>query len=303
MKPNFFIVGAPKCGTTAWVEYLRSHPDIFISEAKEPHHFSRDFPKWNFVPRLDDYLALFEDSGPARAVGEGSVRYLYSKVAAREIHQFNPDARILIFLRDQADFLPSLHHQQLYNGDENIEDFERAWRYSGQRPTHSIPSCCRERSFLDYAAMGRFHEQIERYYAIFPAEQIRIVTFAEWIGDPRKTYLDILDFLRLEDDGLTAFPRINEAKYHKSRLLASLTQIPPSWVRKSSAVLTQLAGKQLGILARLRQMNRGTGYRTRIDPSLKDEIRHYYERDNALLYKHFGVILGEAAARPMQSAA
>ncbi|HEX7741093.1 MAG TPA: sulfotransferase, partial [Sphingobium sp.] len=248
MKPNFFIVGAPKCGTTAWVEYLGSHPDIFISKAKEPHHFSRDFPKWNFVSRLDDYLALFAESGAASAVGEGSVRYLYSKVAAREIHKFDPNARILIFLRDQEDFLPSLHHQQLYNGDERIEDFEQAWRLSGQRPTHTIPACCRERSFLDYAAMGRFHEQVARYHDLFPAEQIRIISFGDWIGDPRATYLEILAFLGVPDDGRTMFERVNEAKYHKSRLVASLTQIPPTWVRKSSAMLTQIAGRQLGIL-------------------------------------------------------
>lgn len=302
MKPNFFIVGAPKCGTTAWVEYLRSHPDIFISRAKEPHHFSRDFPKWNFVPRLEDYLALFDESGDARAVGEGSVRYLYSKAAAREIHAFNPDARILIFLRDQKDFLPSLHHQQLYNGDENIEDFERAWRLSGQRPASTIASCCREQSFLDYAAMGRFSEQIERYYAMFPAEQIRLIAFQDWIGNPRQTYCEILKFLGVEDDGRTSFPRINEAKHHKSKLVASLTQIPPPWVRKSSALLTQLAGRQLGILSRLRDFNRGSGYRTRVPPELKEEIRHYYEADNAQLLARFGVSLGGARAQ-VQSAA
>lgn len=302
MKPNFFIAGAPKCGTTAWVEYLRSHPDIFISQAKEPHHFSRDFPKWNFVPRREDYLALFEESGNARAVGEGSVRYLYSKAAAREIHAFNPDARILIFLRDQQDFLPSLHHQQLYNGDENIEDFERAWRLSGQRPAATVASCCREPSFLDYAAMGRFCEQIERYYALFPAGQIRLVAFQDWIDKPRETYCEILKFLGVEDDGRDNFPRINEAKHHKSKLVASLTQIPPPWVRKSSALLTQLAGRQLGILSRLRDLNRGSGYRTRVTPELKEEIRRYYEADNAQLLARFGVSLNGARAQ-VQSAA
>ena len=302
MKPNFFIVGAPKCGTTAWVEYLRSHPGIFISHAKEPHHFSRDFPKWNFVPRLEDYLALFQDSGDAQAVGEGSVRYLYSKAAAREIHAFNPDARILIFLRDQQDFLPSLHHQQLYNGDENMEDFEKAWRLSGQRPACTIASGCREPSFLDYAAMGRFYEQVERYFAVFQPKQIRLIAFQDWVGDPRKTYCEILEFLGLEDDGRSSFPRINEAKYHKSKLMASLTQIPPAWVRKSSAMLTQLTGKQLGILARLREINRGSGYRTSVTPELKEEIRRYYEADNARLLARFGVSLGRAAGA-VQSAA
>lgn len=292
MRPNLFIVGAPKCGTTAWVEYLGSHPDIFFAEMKEPHHFSRDFPKWNFISDLDEYLSLFSESGNARVIGEGSVRYLYSKVAAREIRKFNPAAKILIFLRSQEDFLPSLHNQQLYNRDESIEDFSLAWRLSGQRSVDTIPSCCREPSFLDYAAMGRFHEQVERYYDVFPPEQIRVITFAEWVSDPRPVYLQILDFLGLEDDGRTTFAPVNEAKHHKSKLVASVTQIPPPWVRRSSAILTRLAGRQLGIVSRLREMNRAKGYRQAIDTSLKEEIRQYYASDNRLLRDRIGAHLG-----------
>jgi hypothetical protein len=283
MKPNLFLVGAPKCGTTAWVKYLGSHPDIYFCRVKEPHHFSYDFPKWRWFPDREEYLALFRDSGDAPVVGEGSVRYLYSSVAAREIHAFNPDAKILILLRDQEDFLPSVHNQQLYNRDEAIENFELAWRLSGKRAPDSVPACCREASFLDYAAMGRFHEQVERYFNVFPAEQIRVIAFRDWITDPRLTYLDILRFLGLEDDGRVDFPPINEAKYHKSRRLASLTQNPAPWVRRTSSLLTRLAGRELGLLTRLRRANRGVGYRLQVGSSLKDEIRRYYEADNRLL--------------------
>ncbi|WP_162273422.1 sulfotransferase domain-containing protein [Sinorhizobium glycinis] len=284
MRPNLFIVGAPKCGTTAWVEYLGSHPRIFFSKAKEPHHFSHDFPKWCWARTQQEYLALFQESGDAPVVGEGSVRYLYSRVAAREIHKFNPAAKILIFLRSQEDFLPSLHNQQLYNRDEAIENFEQVWRLSGNRSADTIPACCREPSFLDYKAMGRFREQVERFFAVFPAEQIRVLAFRDWIADPRQTYLDILDFLGLEDDGRTEFPPVNEAKHHKSRIVASLTQNPAPWVRKTSTLVTQIAGKQLGILTRLRSLNRGTGYRSApIEPSLKQEIREYYEAENLAL--------------------
>lgn len=285
MNPNLFIVGAPKCGTTAWVEYLRSHPGIFFARVKEPHHFARDFPHWCFIRERDDYLALFEGSGAAPIVGEGSVRYLYSQAAAEEIHRFNPDARILIFLRRQEDFLPSLHNQQLYNRDESIESFEQVWHLSGHRPADTIPANCREPRFLDYKAMGRFHEQVERYYALFPPAQIKVVTFDSWIGDPRPTYIDILRFLGVEDDGRTDFPPVNEAKHHRSRLVASLTQNPAPWVRAASRALTRLTGRQMGLLSRLRAINRGRGYRAwgRVDPVLKAEIRDYYAAENRLL--------------------
>jgi len=285
MKPNLFIVGAPKCGTSAWVEYLHSHPDIFFSGKKEPHHFSTDFPRWCWAQTREEYLALFEESGDAVVVGEASVYYLCSTVAAREIHSFNPDSKILIFLRNQEDFLPSLHNQQLYNRDESIEDFERAWRLSGKRGPGTIPPSCREPKFLDYAAMGRFHEQVERYFAVFPANQIRVFLFDDWVARPRETYLDILRFLGVKDDGRTEFPPVNEAKRHKSKLVAVLTQNPPRSVLRTSSLIKFLIGKKsgLGLAERIRSLNRGTGYRTQLDATLKEEIRRYYQAENLLI--------------------
>lgn len=60
MKPNFFIVGAPKCGTTALSKYLSEHPNIFISEVKEPHYFAEDLPKYRYVTKESDYLSMFD---------------------------------------------------------------------------------------------------------------------------------------------------------------------------------------------------------------------------------------------------
>ena len=108
VKPNFFIVGAAKCGTTAWFEYLRTHPDIFLPDQKELPHFCTDYVEEMRIADRSDYLQHFRSASGRKAVGEGSVTYLYSATAAREIRQFNPDAKILIFLRDQEDQLPSL---------------------------------------------------------------------------------------------------------------------------------------------------------------------------------------------------
>lgn len=78
--PNFFIVGAPKCGTTAVYTYLSTHPDIFFPErAKEPHHFNTDMPGFRWYPEKDSYMALFA-SAEAQAAsirGEASVQYLF----------------------------------------------------------------------------------------------------------------------------------------------------------------------------------------------------------------------------------
>jgi hypothetical protein len=98
MKPAFFIIGVPKCGTTALVSYLSEHPDIFMSEPKEPHFFADDFPHYKeFIPTVADYEKLFEDAAlkSSARVGEASVWYLYFKSALKNIHAYRPDAKLI----------------------------------------------------------------------------------------------------------------------------------------------------------------------------------------------------------------
>src|SRR3954462_2607244 len=99
--PNLFIVGAPKCGTTAWVEYLRTHPDIFFPNSKEDCFFALDLPKFRFIHSEAEYSRLFAGSGDAKYVGEASAMYLFSKAAPNAMRDYNAAAKILIFLREQ----------------------------------------------------------------------------------------------------------------------------------------------------------------------------------------------------------
>lgn len=276
-RPNLFIVGAPKCGTTAWVEYLRTHPDIFFPEVKEPHYFASDIPKMRWTHDFGEYEELFAKAGDAKVVGEASVMYLCSTNAAQEIRAYNPRSKILVFLRAQEDFLPSLHHQFLYRFTESIEDFETAWQVSGKRPPDTIPKVCRHPKLLDYKAMGRFGDQLDRYFDLFPQDQIRIVRFDEWTRDPRAVYLQILDFLGLEDDGRKEFPPVNEAKAHRNKLIGKFLNQPPRAVQIAVRWIRKLTGRRtLGIAGRASRMMASRGYRTTVSPALREEIRDYY---------------------------
>jgi len=282
--PNLFIVGAPKCGTTAWAEYLGSHPDIFFPEHKDQCFFALDLPNFRLTRTAADYADLFAESGSARLIGEASAMYLFSKAAAGAIRGHDPASKILIFLRDQEDFLPSLHNQFLREFAEEIEDFETAWQLSGRRLPDTIPSTCLEPRTLDYAAMGRFRQQVERYLSTFPAEQIRVIQFRDWTAAPRKTYLEILEFLGLEDDGRTNFPPINSGQTYRSRALARLIMRPPLVVRRVARFIRALPlGQGLYRAARTFGFRSAPGYRDDIRPELRDEIRRYYADDNKAL--------------------
>jgi len=285
--PNLFIVGAPKCGTTAWVEYLRTHPDIFFPKSKEDCYFAHDLPNFRLTRTAADYAKLFADGGDAKVVGEASAMYLFSEAAAAAIHEHDPEAKIVIFLREQEEYLPSLHNQFLWEFAEDIEDFRTAWGLSGRRPPASIPAGCLEPRTLDYAAMGRFRQQVERYLAVFPRRQVRVIRFRDWVEDTRTTYLSILDFLGLEDDGRTDFPPVNQGMTYRTRFLARWVVSPPGavraaarLVRKTTGPLGQLlyrgAWKAVGLLS-------APGYRKQVDPELREEIRRYYADDNRLL--------------------
>ena len=206
--PTCSSLAHPSAGPRPGPNICGTHPDIFFPKYKDQCFFALDLPNFRLTRTEADYAELFADSGDARVDRRGFGHVpLFGGCRRRNPRATIPHAKILIFLREQEDYLPSLHNQFLREFAEEIEDFETVWRLSGRRPPDTIPTTCLEPRTLDYAAMGRFREQVERYLAVFPAEQVRVIQFRDWTAEPRTTYLGILDFLGLDDDGRTDFPR------------------------------------------------------------------------------------------------
>src|SRR5438270_13689284 len=106
--PNLFIVGAPKCGTTALNDYLAKHPEVFMA-TKEQHYFGSDLEFQGKQTKAVQYFPSFSGAGQCRRRGEASVWYLFSQKAAREIHAYNPRAQVIVMLRNPVDMMYSLH--------------------------------------------------------------------------------------------------------------------------------------------------------------------------------------------------
>jgi Sulfotransferase domain len=285
-KPNLFVVGAPRCGTTAWVSYLSAHPQIGFSEPKEPHFFNGDFPDFRWARTLDEYQAFFSKAQDKAVIGDASVMYLYSKLAAANIADYAPDAKILIFLRKQASFLPSYHHQLLYNHDESLVNFADAWSFSRDGRDRSVASGCRETKFLDYAAVGRFSGQVERYIEKFPPQNIMVVRFENWIKDPRAAYLSILRFLDVPDDGRVTFERVHAAHRHRFGWLSRITQRPPEWLLGALGTLkTSIGISSLRIAPLIRKLNKAEGYGMEVDSAMNAELKGFFAEDNDRLHQ------------------
>jgi hypothetical protein len=233
-KVDFFIVGAPKCGTTALNNYLSQHPQIFIPFRKEPLHYATDLlPEDDVFRPAEAYHALFEDARPDQVTGEASVYYLFSKLAARNMHAANPDARIIAMVRNPVEQIPSYHSQLLYTASEDIPDLEEALaaeepRKRGQR-LPAKPD--RFPGKVYYRAMARYSEQLQRYLDVFPREQVHVIVYDDLKHDTPGVYRDTLRFLGVDPTFQAELKVINPNKRSRSRGMHTFVKNPAPVVK------------------------------------------------------------------------
>jgi len=194
-RPDFFIVGAPKCGTTALAQYLHSHKEIFMPVVKEMHLFGSDlrFTGGFYRRRLDAYLAEYEGRNGELRAGEASVWYLFSKQAAAEIHAFNPQASVIIMLRNPTEMIYSLYHQFLYDGNEHLPTFEEALRAEDDR--RAGRNITRHTSFvagLIYRETALYTAQVRRYFDVFGRDSVKVIIYDDFAADPAAEYAQVL---------------------------------------------------------------------------------------------------------------
>lgn len=283
MQPNFFMVGAPKCGTTALSEYLRTHPNIYMSTPKELFYFADDFPGYQEAKTESEYLAkFFSDVLPQhQAVGEASALYLYSSVALTNLYRFEPNAKIIVMLRNPVEVVYSYHSQLLYDGDENEPDFERAWRLQDSRKKgKNISSFCREPRLLQYAEFGKLGQQVERLLDIFPEGNIHIIWFEEFTNSTSSVYEKVLNFLEVPLDNRTEFARVNANKIHQSSLLGKVTQKPPKFLVNAAMKTKEIIGlSEWGVLDAIRSFNSKPTKRKALSPDFKAELIDEFATD------------------------
>jgi hypothetical protein len=204
--PDFFLVGHGKSGTTSMYEMLRRHPQVYMPDLKEPGFFAEELtvrppPRPEGTPRtLGEYSALFESAGPDQLAGEATALYLWSRTAAARIAESAPQARIVAILREPADFLRSLHLQFVQTYVETESDFARALALEPRRGEgDAIPRHTYWPLLLLYSEHVRYVEQLQRYHAAFPAEQIKVLIYDDFRADNEGTVREVLRFLDVDD--------------------------------------------------------------------------------------------------------
>ena len=214
-KPNLFIVGAVKSGTTALYNYLKLHPKIFFPEIKSPNYFGHDFPfkkDW-YEGKIQQYLAFYSGVGSDKKwVGDASASYLHSQKAALEIKKFSPRAKIIIMLRKPVDMMYSLHSEWVYNGAEDIQDFEQALKAERGRKSGKIKTRTKYKNLLLYQEMASYYRPVKRYLNIFGSENVHVIIFKDFKENTPEVYRGVLRFLGLNDNFKIDFTKINSPR-------------------------------------------------------------------------------------------
>lgn len=287
-KVNFFIVGAPKCGTTTLHDSLSKHPSFDFGRTKEPHCFTSDLNLKGNV-RLEDYEKGYSFNDYEKTVfGDASVMHLYSQEAAQNIFSYNQKSKIMIMIRDPVGFIQSYHHEQVYNGNETVLDLDKAWRLSlDRKKQRKVPSSCPDGKLLNYKEVALFDVQINRYLELFGPENILLCTLDELKNSPRELYLKILRFVGVDDDGQIVFPSLASAKTYDNKVNKYIVRIITNAnFQKLFRLLKKMFGvnQKIGFVKKFRKKHTVSGNKISVPASLRNQISlHYRDSYDAAL--------------------
>jgi hypothetical protein len=234
-KVDFFIPGASRSGTTSLYYYLKDHPEIFMPENKEVNYFHKD----DFYGKEEEYESIFSEKD-SELTGESSPLYFYNGVlrdednkkylseesAADRLKEYNPEAKIIISLRNPVD---RAYSQYWKNRNYNQIDEDKSFRevitreLDGERTPGGEDNPC-------WLFLNRYSFHLRPWIENFPKDQIKIVIFDEWIQDEKEILEEICDFLEVEssyDFSEVLDEKKNTGGIYKSRLLKEIYRKNP----------------------------------------------------------------------------
>lgn len=260
--------------------YLGAHPDVFMAGGGEPHFFGSDIPYNDSPMDLEEYLQLFAKADRKRVIGEKSTWYLYSKVAAAEIADFNPNAKIIIHVRNPVELVRSLHQHLVHNGSkvgmENIQSLTEAINAESDRKKgRRIPPNARFPQHLFYTEIPKFTEQIKRYVDVFSWDQIHVVVFDDFVSNTQSVYKRVLRFLELSENYNPDFARHKASVERKCMWLR--------WLRSSKRfrrIMKCILPRKVGRFLERRVEKLNTEQKKqKMDAELRDRLRRTFSTE------------------------
>lgn len=239
-KPNLFVVGAPRAGTTSLHSYLGEHPEIFMSPIKTPNYFSQKAEKSKTKSRKE-YLKLFEKAKNQKYLGESS-HYLHLENAPRQIKNFSPNAKIIISLREPSELVASYYNarNENYNKESILRELE-------ERP--------KSREILWKSL--EYSSNIKRFQKQFGKDNVYVIIFERMLQNPVEEFKKVCRFLGIEERFLPEFSQYNPPSKKRKifyKIYNKIPQVSRDFVKKSlkgknrsklKAIIERVVSKQI----------------------------------------------------------
>ena len=230
--PDFFIIGAPKCGTTSLADWLSQHPGIFMCRPKEPHYYSPELVAYPAARSKVEYERLFASANPHQLIGEASTGYLRSKHAVAQILDDNADAKFIVCLRNPMQMARSVHSQLLKSGRATNKDFEKSWATQevvrGAEVRETIMTICE---------LGK---QVKHLLAVAPRSQVMFMLLEDLQFAPSDSYVRTLEFIGAPYHESVEFRPLNKRAHPRSTIVAQAASL--AWRLKRKMGISRSLG-------------------------------------------------------------
>ena len=203
-KPNFFIPGAAKSGTTSLHELLDTHPDISMSKEKEPVYWNNKLFNEFENLEISRYLNLFEQE--VKIKGESTTSYMYYDNFIKNVKDnFHQPPKFIFILRNPIDRYISHYNWLKGLGKEKrrIDKIIEEERYLDFKEYNDYPK--------QYYQFGLYYKWISRFIENFGKENIKIVTFEKLISERLNILNSCYEFL-----GVSKMDSVNFIKSNKT---------------------------------------------------------------------------------------
>lgn len=286
--PDFFILGAPKCGTTSLYRYLEPNPQIFLCAEKEPGFFCADLPFRN-VTTIERYRGLFAGRGDRAQAGEASPWYLYSRVAVPGILRLRDDARFVVMLRNPVELAVSLFFQHRHDGIEPETSFASAWQVQRDAHLADFGPLGHEIPGFPYLDICRLGSQLERLLTLVRPDRVLVLFLDDLAADPGLVVQRVSRFLGVTLCEPMSFPVHNSSRINRSDALAQAWRAATQRGRLYWAVKRSVnaVGLRPGRWLFERLITRETTY-DRPPPALIRSMQEQLDPDIALLERLTG---------------
>lgn len=189
--PSFLIVGAQKAGTTNLWSVLNQHPDIEMHPSKELHYFDRHI---NY-PQHDWYRGQFLDND--KLTGEATPSYCFWPGAVERIHEFDPDIKLVMILRDPVKRAISQYWMEVHGGHEDLLGYRGLIPIEERMASHHAKDLQYSLYHHSYFLRGLYYLQLDNIYKYFPKDQVHVMLLEDYMADSKAELLTLERFLHV----------------------------------------------------------------------------------------------------------